>query len=211
MSFLLIAGGLAAASVAGAVAVKRRGARGILSLEEMRAVAPNLPENLRVAYLPFLNEALDRFDIRSYARVTAHLGQILHECNQFRSLVELSDAKAYEGRSTLGNTKPGDGELFKGRGAIQLTGRHNYERAEAFFGVPFTTQPELVATPTWAFLTGGWFWRHGSSSDLNKLADAGDFLTITKRINGGTNGLAHRESYYAKAQAALASWKQVTT
>jgi len=212
MSALLAALAAAgAATVAAVVSIRRpspsaTAARGILKLDELRALTPRLDEARRVAYLPHLNAALVRWDITSYPRVTQFLAQILFESDQFTRLVEAGDVGYLEGRDNLGNTQAGDAERYKGRGAIQLTGRYNYGQAAKALGQPYDTRPELVATPEHAFLTAGWFWRQGTSLDLNVPADAGDQLLITKRINGGTNGLTHRQSYLAKAQAALSHW-----
>jgi predicted chitinase len=116
---------------------------------------------------------------------------------------EIASGAAYEGRSDLGNTQPGDGERFKGRGPIQLTGRTNYRACGAFLGVDLEAQPERAKDPDVAFRTAGWFWKgHG----CNELADYGDeisFKAITRHINGGLNGLVSREAYYAKAREVL--------
>ncbi|MCY1003712.1 hypothetical protein OWM54_41870 [Myxococcus sp. MISCRS1] len=209
MSAILAALGVSIAATVGAAAIIRKqpAARtGVLTLDELRALTPRLKEPQRVAYLPHLNEALERWDITSYARVTQFLAQVLFESDQFTRLVEAGDVSAYEGRDALGNSQAGDAERYKGRGAIQLTGRYNYTQAAKALGEPLDTRPELVATPEYAFATAGWFWRRGSSTDLNVPADAGDLDLITRRINGGTNGLEHRRSYLAKAQAALSHW-----
>ena len=113
----------------------------------------------------------------------------------------------YEGRADLGNTKPGDGFRFRGRGLIQVTGRANHaaarDRLRARFGggVPdFEELPDRLAEPQWAALSAGDFWdRHG----LNALADAGDFMRITKAINGGTNGYADRVARLETAKSVL--------
>jgi len=83
----------------------------------------------------------------------------------------------------------GDGYRFRGRGCIQLTGSANYFHAGQALGVDFIMEPELVATPMYAALTAGWFW---NTHKLNQYADSMDYLTMTKRINGGTIGLQDR-------------------
>jgi predicted chitinase len=100
----------------------------------------------------------------------------------------------------LGNTQAGDGKRFKGRGPIQITGRFNYAKFGGLLGVDLIGSPALAATPGVAFATASLFWQ---SNGLNELADARQFVAITRRINGGTNGLADRQMYYERAKAVL--------
>lgn len=104
----------------------------------------------------------------------------------------------------LGNTPEadGDGQKYRGRGLIQITGRANYAAcSEALFGdARLLNTPELLEHPVYAALSAGWFWQRAG---LNTLADQGDFLTITRRINGGTNGLSDREALYERALKVL--------
>ncbi|MCE9674088.1 hypothetical protein LY474_40495 [Myxococcus stipitatus] len=206
----------AAVSGAGGLLVLRRrapaGVQDVLTLDELRELTPRLTEAKRVEYLPYINQALREWDITSYARVTAWLGQMLFESNQFAAWREVGDASAYEGRASLGNTQPGDGERFRGRGPVQLTGRDNYTRAGKALGLPLATQPELVERPEVGFRTAAWFWRSGNG-DLNPYADLETddaYLAITRRINGGTNGLEQRRNYWTRAKAALSSRRAAT-
>lgn len=113
---------------------------------------------------------------------------------------EIADGSAYEGRKSLGNTQPGDGKRFKGRGPIQLTGRANYQKYGELLKLDLIGNPKQAATPAVGFRIAALFWKlHG----LNQLADAGDFVTITKRINGGLNGLAERQKYHTRAKLVL--------
>ncbi len=100
----------------------------------------------------------------------------------------------------LGNTQPGDGFRYRGRGPIQITGRANYKKYGDLLSVDLVGNPDLAATPQFAFSTAGQFWKRNG---LNELADVQDFITITKRINGGLNGLADRQKYYAIAKNVL--------
>jgi len=113
---------------------------------------------------------------------------------------EIASGAAYEGRRDLGNTQPGDGKRFKGRGPIQLTGRANYAAAGKALGLNLIANPTSVATNAVGFKTSAWFW---SGHGLNALADAGSFTTITRRINGGTNGAADRNTRWAKCKQVL--------
>lgn len=149
--------------------------------------------------MPILS-AMDEFKINTKQREAAFLAQIGHESGQLLYVKELASGSAYEGRSDLGNTMPGDGVRFKGRGLIQITGRTNYFAAMMELDLDCVEHPELLEEPVNAARSSGWFWfTHG----LNELADAGDFIKITRKINGGTNGLEDRQQLYAKALEVL--------
>lgn len=151
-------------------------------------------------FLGPLNEAMAAYNINTPLRMAAFLAQLGHESGQLRYVVELASGAAYEGRKALGNTSPGDGIRYKGRGLIQLTGKANYKQLSDAFGFDFVASPTTLEEPKWACLSAAWFW---DSRKLNALADAEDFLTITKRINGGTNGLADRQALYKVALSTL--------
>jgi putative chitinase len=147
-----------------------------------------------------LNIAMGEFEINTSARQAAFIAQIAHESGQFRYVRELASGAAYEGRADLGNTMKGDGPRFKGRGLIQITGRANYKACGTALGLDLILYPELLEQPMYACRSAAWFWKtHG----LNELADAGDQVKITRRINGGTNGLAERLAYFEIARKVL--------
>ena len=128
------------------------------------------------------------------------LAQIGHESAGFRYTEEIASGEAYEGRADLGNTQPGDGVRFKGRGLIQLTGRANYAAYGKAIGVDLvdTDAYETLATdPERAVDVACWFW---STHGLNALADADDIEAVTRRINGGLNGLDDRKAYLHRAR-----------
>ena len=106
--------------------------------------------------------------------------------------------------SRMGNRdeSSGDGYRFRGRGCIQLTGHANYFHAGQALGIDFVKDPDLVATPTYAALTAGWFW---STHKCNELAEAGDWAGLTKKINGGVIGLAERVRHINEALTLLTS------
>lgn len=139
------------------------------------------------------------------ARLVNFLGQASHETGGFRFLKELwgptPAQKGYEGRLDLGNTQSGDGRRFCGRGIFQTTGRANYERLKAKLGIDVVSNPALLETPDIATLAACVFW---DDHDLSALADAGKEDTITRRINGGTNGLDERRALVAKLKGVLA-------
>lgn len=161
---------------------------------------------------PAIDAAMAAYDISTPARQAAFLAQIGHESGGLHWLVEIWGPDAaqigYEGRADLGNVCTGDGSLFRGRGLLETTGRANYVRVRDRLRaklpdqqVPdFELHPELLATAPWAALSAADFWdEHG----LNALADAGDFMTISRRVNGGLNGYADRLALFEKAKEAL--------
>jgi putative chitinase len=169
--------------------------------DDLLAVMPYAKPRLAAFFSPLV-AAMAEFGIDTPARQAAFLAQVGHESGQLRYVRELADGRGYENRADLGNTQSGDGPRFKGRGLIQITGRANYERCSlALFGDERLLQfPELLEDPTNACRSAGWFWK---SHGLNELADAGNFLRITKVINGGTNGYADRSALYVKAKEVL--------
>jgi predicted chitinase len=162
-------------------------------------------------FTPSLVAAMKEFGIdQNLRRAAAFIAQLAHESGQFRYMQELwgpTDAqKRYEPPSDLarrlGNTQKGDGFRFRGRGPIQVTGRANYEKYGKLLGIDLVNDPDQASTPQVGFRLAGLFWdRNG----LNALADANDFVGITKRINGGTNGLADRQQFYDRALQVLAT------
>lgn len=155
-------------------------------------------------WLPAIEAAMAEFGINTPARQAAFLAQIGHESGGLHWLVEIwgpTEAQSrYEGRKDLGNTEPGDGYRFRGRGLLQTTGRDNYRRTGAALGVDLIAEPELLGTPALAARSAAWYWQ---THKLNELADTGDFKLITKRINGGYNGYSDRCARWEKAKEAL--------
>jgi putative chitinase len=151
------------------------------------------------------NDALPLAEVRTPLREAMWLAQLAHESGEFHWFEELwgptPAQRAYEGCERLGNTQPGDGFRFRGRGVIQLTGRANYAKAGAALGLNLVAEPEMASHHLVAFQIAAWFWKaHG----CNAAADAGDVVACTRIVNGGTNGLASREAYYSRARAVLA-------
>lgn len=105
------------------------------------------------------------------------------------------------GRKHLGNTEPGDGWRFRGRGLKQLTGRDNYRRCGVALAEDFISNPDRLLLPVNAALSAGWFW---SANGLNAAADRGDVHTMTKIVNGGVNGMDKRAALYAQGMEAFA-------
>jgi len=152
-------------------------------------------------FCDFINETMKEYDISTPLRQAHFLAQIGHESGELRYREEIASGAAYEGREDLGNTQTGDGRLFKGRGLIQLTGRNNYEAYGDDIGVDLLAYPSQVATDERLCVdVAGWYWH---KRGLNKYADADNIVTITKRINGGLNGLQDRRRLLALAKDVL--------
>lgn len=152
-------------------------------------------------FIPSLNDCFDRYTINTHLRQAHFLAQVMHESGEFRYMEEISDGYQYEHRKDLGNTEPGDGHKYKGRGAIQLTGRTNYVSYSQYKGVDFVALPELVAHPPYCIDVAGWYWsvkRH-----LNPFADEDHIDAITRAINGGLNGDKERRDYLERAKHVL--------
>ena len=183
----------------------------MLTTEQLQAIMPLLPAAKRATLFPSLTAAVNEFGIDQPARTAAFLAQLAHESAQFRFMEEIWGPTAAQRRyeppgklaGDLGNTDAGDGRRFKGRGPIQITGRANYRRFGDLLGLDLVSAPEQAALPDVAFRIAGLYW---SKKGLNELADrvtAEAFREITRRINGGFNGLAERERFYETAKAVL--------
>lgn len=133
--------------------------------------------------------------MESPLRFAHFFAQLLHESGSFRYMEEIASGAAYEGRADLGNTRPGDGVRFKGRGPIQITGRANYRVFGRRIGIDLEQNPAIAAVPSIGLHLALEYWR---DRKLNALADADDVVAITRRINGGTNGLTDRKAHLAK-------------
>jgi putative chitinase len=181
-------------------------------------------------WLAPLEETFAKYDISTPVRQAAFIGQCAHESGNFKILQEnlnysaeglmktwpsrfpnkeIADqyarqpakiaGKVYNGR--LGNTSEEEAAKYLGRGLIQLTGKENYANCGSGIGVDLLADPTLLLDPRYATLSAGWFW---NKKGLNALADAGDAITITKRINGGALGLDDRLAKTDKALRVLA-------
>lgn len=178
---------------------------------ELLVAAVGSSRELSKRYAEVLSLGCSRFLIDTPERLAAFLAQVGHESGGFRYCREVwgpTPAQSrYEGREDLGNTEPGDGATYLGRGLIQLTGRYNYRemtqllRKAGFADAPnFEVHPAELESPKWAALSACAFW---DSRGCNRFADNGDFETLTRRINGGLNGFQDRVVRWRKAEAAL--------
>lgn len=174
-----------------------------LTKEQIKKIMPNATSSNIVKYLPYLNKWMSHYGITTTERVCHFLAQIAHESGNLYYSKELASGEAYDtGRlsKALGNTpeKDGDGQKYKGRGLIQITGTFNYKAIAKDWGEPIFEHPELLETPSNAVRSACWFWWN---SGLNKKVDGGATVEqITKVINGGKNGLSEREEFYKQAK-----------
>lgn len=142
-----------------------------------------------------------RYGVTAALEKAHFLAQVAHESDGFRTAEEYASGAKYEGRKDLGNTQPGDGRRFKGRGLIQCTGRHNYGRYSQWkYGDDRCVRnPEMLAQLPDAVDSAFWYWT-AERPRLKSLALADDLLGVTRAVNGGTNGLDDRRAKLAKAK-----------
>lgn len=177
----------------------------LIDHEQLEDMVPFASDRLRDKYFLPLNRAMEAYEINTPLRIAAFIAQIIHESGSLNYTKEIASGVAYDTGSkaiALGNTPEadGDGQKYKGRGLIQLTGKANYEKCGAALGLDLIAHPELLEEPTGACLSAAWFWKtHG----CNELADVGNFSKITKVINGGFNGATERAKYYNNCKKVL--------
>ena len=169
----------------------------MITYQQLQFIYPASTSKNRLKYLPYFNEYLPDYEITTPDRLRAYFAQIGHESCSLLYAEEIASGEAYEGRKDLGNIYEGDGVKFKGRGLIQLTGRNNYELISKTYHVDFISRPEFLASPEWAVKSSLWFWEY---NELNEFADSGDFELLTRKINGGLNGLKERLQYYERCK-----------
>jgi putative chitinase len=148
-----------------------------------------------------LNSCLQQFEINTVPRIRHFLSQTAHESGGLRWMKELASGSAYEGRRDLGNTSPGDGRKYKGAGVIQLTGKDNYQKFADFIGDQKVMQGHSYVAQIYPFTSAGFWWKN---NNMNALCDqSASVEQVTKRVNGGYNGLEDRKRYYEKAVQAI--------
>jgi len=174
----------------------------IITLGQLQHIMVGAKQAVIQTHLSFANDCMKFYDITTPLRIAHFMAQVGHESASLKYMHEIASGAAYEGRTDLGNTQPGDGKKFRGHGPIQLTGRLNHQSFFDYIG-----RPELIETPEilesdlgLAWKASGWFWM---SRKLNGWADKDDVKKITRIINGGYNGLENRKQYLARAKGAL--------
>lgn len=180
----------------------------IITKEVLRKLSPTAKEDIIVHLAENLDDQLAKYNINTYLRICHFLAQAAHESAGFRTLEEFASGAAYEGRKDLGNVQPGDGKRYKGRGIFQLTGRANYRVMGQRLGYELEHRPELAADPMISIKTACEYW---NSRKLSIYADLDDVLTVTKKINGGTNGLDDRKKYLSKIKSIIPKDAKLST
>ena len=180
-----------------------------LTSAQLQQLFPNARTQAGV-FISALNTAMTHRNINTPKRIAAFLAQVGHESGQLQYVRELGSDQYLSKYDTgslaarLGNTPQadGDGQKYRGRGLIQITGRDNYRTCSlGLFGDDrLLFIPELLEKPQWAAECAAWFWEQ---KGLNELADRDQFNSITRRINGGLNGLEDRLQLWARARALL--------
>jgi putative chitinase len=173
----------------------------IITLSILKKICPLTSESILQKFIDPLNRNMAKYGIDSALRVRHFIAQVAHESGCFNYTREIASGAAYDiGRLAvrLGNTAEadGDGQKYKGRGLIQITGRANYSKlSKALFGneSQLLKEPILLEQPEYAVESACWFWQ---DKNLNAFADKDNLLAVTKRINGGTNGIQHRIELY---------------
>jgi putative chitinase len=197
----------------------------MITIELLQKVCPGTRKTVLEKYVgPLYTIAMYYSILDTKERTAAFLAQLAHESGGFNIVIENLNYSAdgllrvfpkyfptrelatqyarnpekianrvYANRMKNGDEKSGDGWKFRGRGLIQITGRDNYTRFAQSLEMDLDTTVEYLETPSGASVSAGWFW---DTNKLNSYCDKNDFIGLTKRINGGTNGLADRQHHY---------------
>ncbi len=205
---------------------------GFFSVETLKEIMPQATDENIEKYLNALNDEMGKFEINTPLRAAHFIAQLAHESASFKYVSEnlnysakalravfgkyfptdeLADEyarqpekianKVYANRMSNGDEASGDGWKYRGRGLIQLTGKDNYSKLSEALGIDLVAYPDQLATSAnLAVGAAGWFW---DMRNLNTYADQDDIKAITKRINGGYNGLEDREKYFDRAREVL--------
>lgn len=181
--------------------------------QTMREVAPTFSGAPAASQAKIIAEAgallaatLESYDITSRLRIAHFLGQTCEESAGYRTTEEFASGKEYEGRQDLGNTQRGDGPRYKGRGLLQLTGRANYADYGKALAVDLVNNPTLAAQPALSLKIACEYWKR---HDINADCDRDDAQAVTRKVNGGLNGLSDRIAFTQKAKTAVARLQAV--
>jgi putative chitinase len=181
--------------------------------QTMREVAPTFTGAPAASQAKIIAEVgavlaatLESYDIKNRLRIAHFLGQTCEESAGYRTTEEFASGKEYEGRADLGNTQKGDGPRYKGRGLLQLTGRANYADYGKALGVDLVNNPTLAAQPALSLKIACEYWKR---HNINADCDRDDVQAVTRKVNGGLNGLSDRIAFTQKAKAAVARLQAV--
>ncbi len=185
----------------------------MITAQQLLAIMPSATPARVANFIGPLNDTMAEFAITTPARQAAFLAQLAHESGSLRYVEEIASGSAYDNRADLGNTTPEavalselsgttPGQYYKGRGLIQITGYTNYLACSRALcrDDSLVHNPEALERADLACRSAGWYW---DSRRLNDFADAGQFETITRKINGGLNGQAERLAHYERAMKVL--------
>lgn len=172
----------------------------------MPKATATIKNTVKKTYVPVTNSPFE-ISLRKAAlgakiagtELAAFLGQCAHESAKFTTTREFSDGSQYEGRADLGNVKPGDGPRYKGRGFIQITGRANYTQAAKDLGIDLVNYPELAERPDVAAKVSLWYWKTRVQPKISNFTNT---KAVTKKVNGGVNGLQQRTTLTKSFQVA---------
>ncbi len=180
----------------------------LINASDLKSIAPQGRSDIIDGLVQYFNQYANDYGITNYLRLCHFWAQAAEEADGFATLEEYASGAAYEGRRDLGNTQPGDGRRFKGRGIFMITGRANYQKYGKLLGVDLISNPKIASDPQIAVQTALEYWKdHG----LNALADADDVNGITYRINGGYNGLSTRKLYLERAKTVFVRFNLSTS
>ena len=174
-----------------------------VTAEQLKAICPEASLANIKKHIEPLNKAMQKYQINTRLRQAHFLAQVSVESDRFRATREYASGKEYENRPDIGNTQPGDGVRFAGRGLIQITGRDVYIKYGRYLGRDLTqgNNMKLVEQEPWAADAAGYFWLiYKKAKDLNGRADRDNVESVTRAVNGGHNGLAARIRYTANAK-----------
>lgn len=155
----------------------------------LRTLCPEAKQIIIEGVAEYFNQYSSDYGLNTPLRIVHFIAQAAHETDRFKTLQEYASGSAYEGRKDLGNVKKGDGKRYKGRGIFQLTGRANYITIGKILGIDLETNPESALNPKYSVLIALEYWK---SRRINSNADIDDVVGVTKKINGGRNGLQDR-------------------
>lgn len=202
----------------------------MVTLEKLNEAFPDATEQDVIKYYEAFVRVFDEYEINTPTRQAAFIAQVAHESGQLRHVIEnlnysqqgllrvfkkyftpqlaaqyarkpeMIANRVYANRMGNGPEESGDGWMFRGRGLIQLTGRDNYTKFAEDMGMSVDEAIQYLETPDGAVESAAWFW---DQRDLNRFADNEDIVTISKRVNGGTNGLQERIELYNHALEVL--------
>ncbi|AJD82926.1 putative chitinase [Achromobacter phage JWF] len=176
-----------------------------ISPQQLKRIMPNASLANTELYAPLLTSHMLKWHIDTYEQVTAFIANVGHESGELKWVEEIASGAAYEGRRDLGNTEPGDGKRYKGRGLIQLTGRLNYVLIGFMLEQDFINNPEKLKEPKFASESACAFWWNNYLD--RKATSETQFRQVVKIINGGYNGMDDRSKLYARARDVLAEQK----